>query len=150
MHVLSCVQLFLILWTVTPQVPLSMRFFRQEYWSGLPFLYPGNLPDPGIEPVSPEPVSCIAGGFFTTESPGKPWAYRNQQTSIIMLEQLGLQLSLMILTRACFFKVLYKLSQAIFLFILLWFLISVALLFNTINTLSCFKQHVKMDKLYLD
>ena len=42
-------------------------FPRQEYWSGLPFTSPGDLPDPGIEPASP----ALAGGFFTTESLGK-------------------------------------------------------------------------------
>ena len=48
-----------------------MEFSRQEYWSGLPFPAPGDLPNPGIEPVSPgSPV--LAGGFFTTEPPGKP------------------------------------------------------------------------------
>ena len=41
-----------------------MVFSRQEYWSGLTFHPPGNLPDPGIEPWSPV-VSCIAGGYFT-------------------------------------------------------------------------------------
>ena len=50
---LSCVQLFAILWTVACQAPLSMGFFRQEYQSGLPFPSPGDLPDPGIEPTSP-------------------------------------------------------------------------------------------------
>ena len=40
-------------WTVVCQVPLSMGFSRQEYWSGLPFPSPGDLPDPGIEPGSP-------------------------------------------------------------------------------------------------
>ena len=40
-------------WTVACQAPLSMRFSRQEYWSGLPFPSPGGLPDPGIEPRSP-------------------------------------------------------------------------------------------------
>ena len=54
-------------WTVAHQAPLSMGFFRQEYWSGLPFPPPGNLPDPGIEPVSP----ALAGKFFTTEASGK-------------------------------------------------------------------------------
>ena len=44
-----------------------MGFLRQEYWSGLPFPAPGNLPNPGIEPVSPE----LAGSFFITESQGK-------------------------------------------------------------------------------
>ena len=45
-----------------------MGFPRQEYWSGLPFLPSGDLPNPGIEPESP----VLAGGFFTTESPGNP------------------------------------------------------------------------------
>ena len=40
-------------WTVARQIPLSMEFSRQEYWSGLPFPSPGDLPDPGIEPRSP-------------------------------------------------------------------------------------------------
>ena len=40
-------------WTVACQAPLSMGFFQQEYWSGLPFPSPGDLPDPGIEPRSP-------------------------------------------------------------------------------------------------
>ena len=52
------------------QTPLYMGFSRQEYWSGLPFP-PGNLPNPGIKPMSPaSPV--LAGGFFTSEPPGKP------------------------------------------------------------------------------
>ena len=42
-----------VLWTVACQAPLSMGFSRQEYWSGLPFPFPGHLPDPGIEPGSP-------------------------------------------------------------------------------------------------
>ena len=40
-------------WTVAHQAPLSREFSRQEYWSGLPFLSPGDLPNPGIEPQSP-------------------------------------------------------------------------------------------------
>ena len=51
--VLSHVQLFATPWTVDRQVPLSMEFSRQEYWSGLPCPPSGNLPDPGIEPISP-------------------------------------------------------------------------------------------------
>ena len=55
MHVSSYVQLFVTLWTVACQAPLSMGFSSQEYWSGLPFPFPGDLPDPGIKPVmSPE------------------------------------------------------------------------------------------------
>ena len=50
---LSCVQLFVIPWTVACQTPQSMGFSRQEYWSGLPFPSPGDLPDPGIELGSP-------------------------------------------------------------------------------------------------
>ena len=53
MYVLSHVCLFLIPWTVSHQAPLFMEFSRQEYWSGLLFPSPGNLPDPGIEPGSP-------------------------------------------------------------------------------------------------
>ena len=45
--------LFATLWTVALQTPLSMEFFRQEYWSGLPCPLPGDLLDPGIETVSP-------------------------------------------------------------------------------------------------
>ena len=50
---LSCVQLFAIPWTVVYQASLSMGFSRQEYWSGLPFPSPGDLPNPGIEPRYP-------------------------------------------------------------------------------------------------
>ena len=49
----SCIRLFAILWTVAHQAPLSVGFPRQEYWNGLPFPSPGDLPDPGIEPASP-------------------------------------------------------------------------------------------------
>ena len=93
--VLSRVQLFATLWTVAHQAPL-WGFFRYDYWSGLPWLSPGDLPNPGTEPRSPilqadslpsEPpgnptntrgargssrcrnqtgVSCIAGGLFTS------------------------------------------------------------------------------------
>ena len=49
----SCVQLCVTLWTVARQPPLSMGFSRQEYWSGLPCPSPGDLPNLGIEPVSP-------------------------------------------------------------------------------------------------
>ena len=55
-------------WTVAYQAPLSVGFSRLEYWSGLPFPSPGDLPNPGIEPMSP----ALAGGFFTSEPPGKP------------------------------------------------------------------------------
>ena len=51
---LSRVRLFANLWAVAHQAPLSMGFPRQEYWNGLPFSSPGDLPDPGIELTSPE------------------------------------------------------------------------------------------------
>ena len=51
MHVLSQAQLLVTPWTVALQAPLSMGISRQEYWSGLPCLPPGDLPDPGIEPA---------------------------------------------------------------------------------------------------
>ena len=50
---LSRVRLFATPWTISYQAPLSMEFSRQEYWSGLPFPPPGDLPDPGIKPKSP-------------------------------------------------------------------------------------------------
>ena len=53
MKSLSRVQLFVTLWTVTYWASPSMGFSKQEYWSGLPFPSPGDLPDPGIEPRSP-------------------------------------------------------------------------------------------------
>ena len=52
-----------ILWTVAHQAPPSMRCPRPAYWGGLPFPSPGDLPNPGIEPMSP----ALAGGFSTTE-----------------------------------------------------------------------------------
>ena len=67
---LSCTQLFATPWPVAHQhqAPLFMEFSRQEYWSGLPFSSPGDLPNPGNEPASP----VSAGEVFTAASPGKP------------------------------------------------------------------------------
>ena len=68
---LSCfsrVRLFATLWTVASQAPLSMGFSRQEYWSGLPYLPPGNLPDPGIGPVSIM-SAALAGEFLPLMPP---------------------------------------------------------------------------------
>ena len=78
--VLSCfnrAQLFATLWNTALQVPLSMGFFRQEYWSGLPFTPPGDLPNPGIDPMSPA-APALAGRFSTTELPVKPTFSINQ------------------------------------------------------------------------
>ena len=64
---ISSIRLCATSWTVARQAPLSVEFSRQEYWSGLPFLSPGDLPDPGIEPVSLT-SPALAGGFFTTST----------------------------------------------------------------------------------
>ena len=63
----SHVQLFATTWTVACQAPLSVGFSRQEYWSGLPYPPPGDLPDPGIKPTSLM-SPALAGGFFTTRA----------------------------------------------------------------------------------
>ena len=65
---LSRVQLFATPWTVARQAPLSMGFSKQEYWSGLPFPSPGDLPNPGIEPGSP----ALQADALSSEPPGKP------------------------------------------------------------------------------
>ena len=70
---LSRVRLFVIPWTVVYQASLSMGFSRQEYWSGLPFPSPGDLPDPGIKPRSP----ALQADALPSEPPGKP----HQKTS---------------------------------------------------------------------
>ena len=63
-RVLSHVWLFATPWTVAHETPLSMDFSRQEYWIGLPFPSPGDLPNPGIKPASP----ASAGRFFATSA----------------------------------------------------------------------------------
>ena len=65
---LSHVQLFVTPWTVAYEAPPSMGFSRQEYWSGLPFPSPGDLPNSGIEPRSP----AFQADALTSEPPGKP------------------------------------------------------------------------------
>ena len=65
---LSRVRLFATPWTVAYQALPTMGFSRQEYWGGLPFPSPGDLPDPGIEPRSP----ASRADAVTSEPPGKP------------------------------------------------------------------------------
>ena len=67
------VQLFATLWTVACQAPLS-RFSRQEYWSRLPCPPPGDLPDPGIKPVSLKAL-VLTGKFFTSSTTWEAWRY---------------------------------------------------------------------------
>ena len=62
-------------WTIAHQASLSIGFPRQKYWSGLPFLSPRGLPDPGIETASP----ALAGRFFTADPPGKPLLEKKQK-----------------------------------------------------------------------
>ena len=64
---LSCVRLFATPWTVAHKAPLSIGFSRQEYWSGLPFSPPGDLPDPGTEAKSP----ALHANSLLAEPPGK-------------------------------------------------------------------------------
>ena len=59
-------------WTIAYQAPLSLGFSRQEYWSGLPFPSPGDLPDSGIKPRSP----TVQADALPSEPPGKPNKYR--------------------------------------------------------------------------
>ena len=66
---LSCVRLFATPWTVAYQAPPSMEFSRQEYWSGLSFPSPGDLPNPGIEPSSP----AVQEDALLSEPPGSPY-----------------------------------------------------------------------------
>ena len=77
MKSLSRVRLFATPWTVAYQAPPSMGFSRQEYWSGLPFPSPRDLPNPGIKPRSPE----FQADALTSEPPGKPQynTYSNAQ-----------------------------------------------------------------------
>ena len=76
---LSCVWLFVTPWTLVCQVPLSMGFPRWEYWSGLPFPSPGNLPILGIKSTTP----ALEDGFFTTEPPVRPSVcFRLNQNSL--------------------------------------------------------------------
>ena len=67
MCILSCVRLFVTPWTVACQAPRSKAFPKQEYWSGLSFPSPGDLPDPEIKPMPP----ALAAGFLTAAPPGK-------------------------------------------------------------------------------
>ena len=67
-RLLSCVRLFATPWKVAYQAPPSMGFSRQEYWSGLPFPSPGDLPYPGNKPGSP----ALQTDALTSEPPGKP------------------------------------------------------------------------------
>ena len=77
----SCVWLFVTLWTVARQAPLSMELSRREYWSGLPSASLGDRPDPGIAPTSPVSLRT-PGGFFATSA---PWQAEVKALSQVLL-----------------------------------------------------------------
>ena len=76
LHSYSVISDSVTLWTVAQQAPLSVKLSRQERWSGLSFPPLGDLLDPGIELESPV-APALAGGFFTTEPPGKTHSARD-------------------------------------------------------------------------
>ena len=78
---LSYVRLWAILWTGAHQAPLSMGISRQEYWSGLPFPSPGDLPDPRIEPGSP----TLQADSLPSESPGAPKGTKAMSNLILQI-----------------------------------------------------------------
>ena len=71
-------------WTVAHQAPLSVALPRQEYWSGLPFPPPRDLPDPGVKLMSP----ALAGRFFTTEPSRKPYITLHGKRDFVSLIKL--------------------------------------------------------------
>ena len=77
----SSVQLSVTPWTVAHQALLSMGFFRQEYWSGLPFPSPEEFPNPGIKPESP----ALQEDSLPTELPGKPYCIYTLMYNCILL-----------------------------------------------------------------
>ena len=83
MKSLSRVQLFVTPWTVARQAPLSMGFSRLEYWSGLPFPSPGDLPNPGIEPWSP----ALHADALSSEPPGKLASSKNPEAWLSLPER---------------------------------------------------------------
>ena len=84
-QLLSYVQLFVTPWTIAHQATLSMKFSRQEYWNGLPFPSPRDLPDPGIKCAPP----ALTGGFFTTALHGKSPGLKRK--SIILKQSFKIQ-----------------------------------------------------------
>ena len=72
-------------WTVAHQAPPSMGFSKQEYWSGLPFPSPGDLPDSGIKPRSP----ALQADALPSETPGKPWYHYFKRILSNFLSGLG-------------------------------------------------------------
>ena len=106
MCALSHVQFFATLWTVAHQAPLSREFPRQEYWSGLPFPSPGDLPDPGVEPVSLM-SPALADESFTTEPLGKPCRPKNEVLIRAYFSWILLEIQKVFLLSTFFFQVTF-------------------------------------------
>ena len=92
---LSSVRLFAIPWTVPYQAPLSTEFFKQEYWSGLPFHSPGDLPNPRIKPRSPalqadSLPSELSGKRFTLEVVLSLWSFLTLHTCVRVKKELSI------------------------------------------------------------
>ena len=88
-------------WTEAHQAPLSMGFFQQEYWDGLSFHPPGDLPDPEIEPMSQTQVFCTSDGLFSTEPPGKPHIFPLGSIKLLSLQPV-VNLQNFLITSFCF------------------------------------------------
>ena len=100
---------FVTPWTAARQAPLSMGFPKQEHWNGLPFLFPGHLPDPGIKSRSPVPLAS-AGGF--SEPTGKP--IKGQALFALFAHELRIPVKL--LTSYCCHLVLHRFTSCSFLY----------------------------------
>ena len=87
---LSHVQLLATPWTVAHQAPPSIGFSRQEYWSGLPFPSPGDLPNPGIETSSP----TLQADTLPSEPPGKPKSIKSKVHSLLKIYCFRIQYTL--------------------------------------------------------
>ena len=87
----SRVWLFATSWTVACQAPLSMGFFRQEYWSGLPCPPPGDLPNLGIEPTSLT-SPALAGRFFTSSATweARDWEWRKRHSELFRVMKMSI------------------------------------------------------------
>ena len=133
----SHVRLFLTLWTVAHQAPLSVGFSRQEYWSGLPCPPPGDLPNPGIKLVSLM-SSALAGRFFTTranwEVPCSRYQYFISVHCEIIFYYMGISFCL-------FIHQLMDILSCIKLF-LLWLKLQTVTSYLSIILLSCYRAQV--------
>ena len=140
----SLVWLFATLWTVARQVPLSTGFSRQEYWSGLPYPPSGDLPEPGIKPVSTFPV--LADMFLTTSTTRKPktllafhyalWAWALFNTTLLSWGALGSSSGIHHLWGTLTYGFCFCFLLAFFFFLVSWVHFYSGYLFATPSTVS--------------